>query len=363
MTAKLILIGGFLGAGKTTLLSKMAYIMTKNGNKVGLITNDQASALVDTALLEKISANKEGVVEVSGSCFCCNFPGMQKAVSYLKDKFAAEYIIAEPVGSCTDLSATIVQPLKKYAQDTFIAPLSVLIDPQRLINILDNKIGDLHPSAAYILEKQLDEADNIVINKIDLLTAETVENLKKRTIARWPTTSVFAISAQTGTGISEWLFDVLAEQKAGMHLAEVDYDIYAEGEAVLGWLNTSFEIKGNQIDCEALLRSLLSGLGERFDGSQVAVGHVKAIVIAKNEAVVGNITGKKETLQLRGSAVKADEATVIVNARVEMSPEQLKAIVIEEIARVCKDKVVKETALKCLRPGRPKPTYRFDAVI
>lgn len=365
MTTKLILVGGFLGAGKTTLLAKLANIMTNEGKKVGLITNDQASALVDTVLLEQLGDDKDSVIEVSGSCFCCNFPGFKKAVSHLKDHLAAEIIIAEPVGSCTDLSATIVQPLKKYAEDTLsIAPLSVMVDPERLINILDKKTGDLHPSAAYILEKQLDEADKIVINKVDLLTFEALEILKQRTAARWPNTAVFAISAQMGTGVKEWMLDVLVEQKAGMRLATVDYDVYAEGEAVLGWLNTSLELQGNQINCDALLQSLLSSLGKRFDAMQASVGHVKALVIGNNEVMVGNITGKKETLQLRGSIGMANEASLIVNARVEMSPENLKTIILDEIAKVCKDVIaVKETALKCLQPGRPNPTYRFDAVM
>jgi len=365
MATKLILVGGFLGAGKTTLLAKMASVMTNQGKKVGLITNDQASALVDTVLLEQLGDTKESVEEVSGSCFCCNFPGFRKAVSHMKDDLAADIIIAEPVGSCTDLSATILQPLKKYAEDTLsIAPLSVMVDPKRLTNILDKKTGDLHPSAAYILEKQLDEADIIVINKIDLLTAEELETLKNRAIARWPNTAVFAISAQTGVGVTEWVTDVLAQKKAGIRLAEVDYDVYAEGEAVLGWLNTSLELKGKQIDCDGLLQSLLSSLGSRFDEMQASVGHVKALVIANNKVIVGNITGKKDTLQLRGSVGNTDEASLTVNARVEMSPEELKTIVLDEITKACKDGIeVKETALKCLQPGRPNPTYRFDAVV
>jgi hypothetical protein len=85
---------------------------------------------------------------------------------------------------------------------------------------------------------------------------------------------------------------------------------------------------------------------------------------ANNKVTVGNITGKKETVELRGAVGKADEASLTVNARVEMSPEKLKAIVLEEIAKVCKDKVeAKETALNCLQPGRPNPTYHFKEVV
>src|SRR5262245_26415708 len=105
---KLILVGGFLGAGKTTLLWEAAKRLTENNKVVGLITNDQAPDLVDTAVLSRSGSQ---VREVAGSCFCCNFNGFRDAVQSLEES-GAEYVIAEPVGSCTDLSATIVQPLK-----------------------------------------------------------------------------------------------------------------------------------------------------------------------------------------------------------------------------------------------------------
>ena len=50
-TTRLILVGGFLGAGKTTLLWEAAHRIMENGQRVGLITNDQAPDLVDTAIL------------------------------------------------------------------------------------------------------------------------------------------------------------------------------------------------------------------------------------------------------------------------------------------------------------------------
>ena len=63
---RLILVAGFLGAGKTTLLWEAARRIMDDGKRVGLITNDQAPDLVDTAIL---SRNEVQVKEVSGSCF------------------------------------------------------------------------------------------------------------------------------------------------------------------------------------------------------------------------------------------------------------------------------------------------------
>jgi len=104
----ILFVGGFLGAGKTTLLWRAADVLMKRGMRVGLITNDQAPDLVDTKWLAEKGLN---VREVAGSCFCCNFAGLIYAAEKL---LAAEarVLLAEPVGSCTDLSATILQPLQ-----------------------------------------------------------------------------------------------------------------------------------------------------------------------------------------------------------------------------------------------------------
>ena len=163
MTTRLILVGGFLGAGKTSLLWEAAQRLAKRGLRVGLITNDQAPALVDTAFLSRGGVN---VAEVNGSCFCCNFQGLLDAMSKVRTAVEADVLIAEPVGSCTDLSATIVQPLKaRFGRKLVISPLSVLADPMRLADILGGGTSGLHPSAAYIFRKQLEEADIAVISK------------------------------------------------------------------------------------------------------------------------------------------------------------------------------------------------------
>ena len=99
----------------------------------------------------------------------------------------ADVLIAEPVGSCTDLSATIVQPLRDRFQKEFvIAPLSVMADPVRLADILDGGTAGLHPSAAYIFRKQIEEADIIVISKTDLLTPAELDVLKTRLAQTYP---------------------------------------------------------------------------------------------------------------------------------------------------------------------------------
>jgi G3E family GTPase len=362
MKTRVILVGGFLGAGKTTLLFESARELTEKGKRVGLITNDQASELVDTAFLEY---SKGSIREVSGSCFCCNFNGFIDAITFLTDKQQAEIIIAEPVGSCTDLSATILQPLKeKYANNLIIAPLTVLLDPERLSEILNIEKSELHTSAAYIIRKQLEEADIIVINKTDLLTYETLEKLKKRVAEEWPAATIQTMSVKNKEGLDTWLEVVTKRINAGTHIAEVDYDTYAEGEAVLGWLNATFMLQGTFVDWNSLAEKLLNSLSVRFDELKSPVGHVKLIIEAGDSYVIGNLTGKKESLYIRSKAETGNEAKMIINARVQMEPENLERIVLEEIRVACgKDIISRIDALKCLSPGRPDPTYRYDYIV
>src|SRR5213592_4001966 len=78
--ARYVMIGGFLGAGKTTSIAKLAQQLTAEGLKVGLITNDQGSELVDTAMLRSRGFATE---EIPGGCFCCRFNSLVDAANKL----------------------------------------------------------------------------------------------------------------------------------------------------------------------------------------------------------------------------------------------------------------------------------------
>src|SRR5690349_8942116 len=155
---RFIMVGGFLGAGKTTTLSRLARYYTGRGQKVGLVTNDQAQDLVDTTSLR---SQGFAVEEVAGACFCCRFNDLVGKVEQLEAGQRPDVILAEPVGSCTDLVATVAQPLKDLYGDRFeVGPYPVLFKPSHGLRILKGEAGSgFSPKAAYIFRKQLEEAD------------------------------------------------------------------------------------------------------------------------------------------------------------------------------------------------------------
>src|SRR5690606_3687975 len=117
-----------------------------------------------------------------------------------------DVILAEPVGSCTDLVATVLQPIKQLFDARFsIAPYAVILKPSHGRKILSGEAGGFSPKAEYILKKQLEEADVILINRIDELDPAQADELEALLVAHHPETPVLRVSARTGDGFAELL--------------------------------------------------------------------------------------------------------------------------------------------------------------
>ena len=163
-----IIIGGFLGAGKTTAITWLAHSLQALGKRTAIVMNDQGERLVDTAFGE---ARGLSVAEVTGGCFCCRFDDLAATTMALVERDGIEVVLAEAVGSCTDLTATVIRPLRAHFMSRFIvAPLTVLVDPVRLGDMqrADAGVGALMP---YLFDKQLEDGRILALNKRDLLRA------------------------------------------------------------------------------------------------------------------------------------------------------------------------------------------------
>ena len=196
---RFLLVGGFLGAGKTTAIGRLARFYRDRGQRVGIVTNDQAADLVDT---NSLKAQGLDVEEVAGACFCCKFDELLTRVEALQAHERPDVILTEPVGSCTDLVATVVQPLKDLYGDRFqVAPYGVLFKPSHGLRILRGGAGGgFSPKAEYIFRKQLEEADAILINRLDEMRPAEVEELAGLVAAQFPGVPVLRVSARTGQG-------------------------------------------------------------------------------------------------------------------------------------------------------------------
>lgn len=363
--ARYYMIGGFLGAGKTTAVAALARHLTARGRRVGLITNDQGSALADTALLRARGFPTE---EIPGGCFCCRFNSLVEAARKLTDTARPDAFVTEPVGSCTDLMATVTYPLRRLYGDHFrLAPLSVLVDPVRAEQMLGLRPGRaFSDKVRYIWHKQAEEADLLVIAKTDLLDPPRLERLRARLGEDFPGRPILAVSARTGSGLEEW-FTRLENGEAGTGPAmEVDYDTYAEGEALLGWLNATVRISSPAgFDANGLLETLARHMQRVLAGAEIA--HLK-MTLSPDESLSGEIAAlslvrsdvvPELTLRL-DSPVRGGE--LIVNCRAETDPAELRRA-LETALAVLPATFPELTAglvhAEQFRPGRPQPTHRL----
>ncbi len=361
-----VMIGGFLGAGKTTTLARLARHYTARGQKVALVTNDQAQNLVDTTSLRSQGFPVE---EIAGACFCCRFDDLVGKVTALEMQERPDIILAEPVGSCTDLVATVVQPLKDlYGQRFEIAPYAVVFKPSHGLRILKNEANSgFSPKAAYIFRKQLEEADAITINRIDELDRETLAELTELIEKQHPGTPVLRMSAKTGEGFETLTSLLDQEGHFGRKILDIDYDVYAEGEAEMGWLNSNIQVTNTTaFSLDSFLLDLVTRLRDRLVAAGMEVAHLKAIGLGEVSFAVANLVSSASSPELslpsRGNVSQFD---LIVNARVATDPDLLEKLVREQVATTGEafGASTRILTLQSFRPGRPMPTHRYATAV
>jgi G3E family GTPase len=359
---RFVMVGGFLGAGKTTTLARLARFYQGRGQRVGLVTNDQAQDLVDTTSLR---AQGLAVEEVPGACFCCRFDDLVDRVGRLEQGQRPDVILAEPVGSCTDLVATVVQPLKDLYGERFeVGPYPVLFKPSHGLRILRNEAGaGFSPKAAYIFKKQLEEADAVVVNRLDELDEAALAELTALVQSTFPGTPVLRLSAKTGQGFAE-LTEFLDQQgNFGRKLLDIDYDTYAEGEAELGWLNSSVAVRGGPaFALDDFLLDVVSRLQQALAADGAEVAHLKVIGLSEASFGVANLvssaTRPELSLPARGEVTELD---LIVNARVAADPARVEEQVRRAVTEACAARQARAEfrTVQSFRPGRPQPTHRY----
>jgi G3E family GTPase len=369
--ARYIMIGGFLGAGKTTTVGRLAKHLSDQGLRVGLITNDQAGGLVDTKLLRGQGYATE---EIAGGCFCCRFNTLVDAASKLANEAKPDVFIAEPVGSCTDLVATVTYPLRRMYGDAFtVAPLSVLVDPIRARRVFGlDAGGTFSAKVAYIFKKQLEEADIIVISKSDLIEDGQREELRAVLAKEFPLAKIVTASPRQETGLDHLFASLMTDEQARRNPMAVDYEVYADGEALLGWLNATVTLTADdEFDANEFLKQLAQIVqgSLRRDGAEIA--HFK-MTFSPDDGIAGelasiNLVRSDYVAEL---GMELDEPTtggqLIVNLRAEADPASLMTAVKDGLD---------ETALKFFglkatldheehfRPGKPTPTHRDGEVV
>ena len=340
----LIPVGGFLGAGKTSLLMEAGGRLRKRGHKVAILTNDQAGGLVDTAAARSMNFDAG---EVAGACFCCAFTRFVEAAAALAAR-GADAILAEPVGSCTDIAATVLRPFEQeYAHLFRLAPFTVLVDAAQYSAL---HAAGADAEVAWLYRQQMAEADILAFSKCDLGAMEPELGAP-----------ALSLSARTGQGIDAWLEEVLSGRTApGTRLlVDIDYDRYARAEARLAWLNAAATVRTRRALAPAQLAGpLVEDIDARLTRQGARIAHLKTWTESAEAWLRVSLTENGQEPGVEGDrlAPAAREFRVVVNLRAQGEPEALRKAVEEALAALPAEVTMER--IDSFRPSPPKPERR-----
>ncbi len=348
------LISGFLGSGKTTAIQTACKVLITESLKVGVITNDQGIKLVDTGYFESNAIPNRQVIN---GCFCCNYNSLDENIQSLIATNNPDVIFAESVGSCTDIVATVMKPLLQFKKDVAVT-VSTFADARLLQMLFIENKQLFNDEVNYIYTKQLEEAEIIVVSKIDLITRETQDSVQQFLQAKYRGKEIIFINGTDDASILQWLNIIQQTNKqSNTSSLNIDYDIYGAGEAALAWLDDEFELyndKGNAVE-DALV--LANNIFQQLQNNNLPIGHLKLLI---NQQLKISYT-ELQTPDTPVTISSAAKAHVILNARVQTDPVTLRKIISDAMNHLQKEKncsinIIDSTAFI---PGYPRPTHRI----
>ena len=357
---KLYLVGGFLGSGKTTAIYQAAASLLKQEKHIAVITNDQGDELVDTHYIKTAGVPTK---EIINGCFCCNYNQFMQAINSPLPGGEPEIILAESVGSCADLVATIAKPMAKFRPEIQLV-ISIFADAQLLHSLITCNASFLDENVRYIYKKQLEEADLLIVNKVDLLNEAELRTVKKEIETGYAGKTVIYQNSLAETSVRNWVleldrFGIQKERKS----LQIDYDLYAKGEAILGWLDLRIRIKTKDFSAHSVARKFIQEVYSTIKKTQNPVAHLKFLLDdGLQHHKISFTTLDPESTELPFVDKKVNKVLILVNARIQadaVEVEKLVSDLIEKIARQTNSQIIVEEKA-AFQPGYPKPTHRIS---
>jgi hypothetical protein len=220
------------------------------------------------------------------------------------------------------------------------------------------------PKVQYIYRKQLEEADIIAVNKRDLVESGCLDRLEQALRECCPSAVVVRMSARLGSGLDRWIA-ALSANPGIQAPPEVDYDVYADGEALLGWLNGSAAVTAPEpFDCNLWLLELARRIRGSLSAGRFEIAHLKVTLApgdgAPHPAVLNLVSSQAEPVLSHTLERKLSGGELLINARAEAPPEVLRAAVESALAASREDgAIVLVRSIQCFSPARPTPTHRL----
>jgi len=206
------LVTGSLGSGKTTLIRQ---ILDTVDRRLAVLMNEFGEIPIDSRVIEGENVQ---IVELAGGCVCCELTGeLEAAVTELIEKIVPDFIVLEATG-VAEADALVYQ-----VEDNL-----PMIRLDSVIGIVDAFASIKYPQLGYAARSQLAAADIVLINKIDLVTADQITEVEAQ-VRKYNDTAALFKTVQCELDI-DFLFGLdIGERQpvsAGGHLHETEFQSF-----------------------------------------------------------------------------------------------------------------------------------------
>ena len=190
-------LSGFLGAGKTTLMNHI--LNNREGRRVAVIVNDMSEVNIDAELIREGGANlsrtEETMVEMTNGCICCTLrDDLLQEVRKLASEGRFDYLLIESTGISEPLPVATTFDFRDEDGNSLadVARLDTMVTVVDAVNLLKDysstdfladrgeSLGEEDERTLVdLLVDQIEFADVIILNKIDIASPEQRDTARK----------------------------------------------------------------------------------------------------------------------------------------------------------------------------------------
>lgn len=162
------IIGGFLGSGKTSLLTHI--LTADHGMRITVLVNDFGEINVDANLV--VSIEGQNTVSMANGCICCTIRDdlLTEVLRLFAQETAPEYIVIETSG---------VSDPAVVAQTFLLNEVRGFVEVDSIVSMLDADLSAIPEEYQELARRQVEVADIVVLNKIDLVSSEQLEEMRR----------------------------------------------------------------------------------------------------------------------------------------------------------------------------------------
>jgi hypothetical protein len=239
--------------------------------------------------------------------------------------------------------------------------IPVFVDALLVSAIMDGRASFLSESVRYIFFKQIEEADMIILSKVDCTSREVMNKISQSINEQYPNKQLLIQNTFDPADIERWMDACLNFNSNSRHSLEVDYDIYGRGEADLSWGDKVLTIQTENGEAVRLAEILIGDIFDHIQNQRLAIGHLKFYVEANESVQKISFTTMSTSAGVRLNPVSSKSVKLLINARVESTPEMLQSIIQSTINKIskrfpCKIHSHRESFFS---PSFPTPTHRL----